>query len=193
MSWLLLGMALMPLAPARPVTLPDVSGKTTTVPDAHARATVLLFIAHDCPIANGYAPEIQRIAAAYAPRGLAFDLVYVDPGFSAAQARAHEAAYGYHLPALRDTAHILIRMTGAVVTPEAAVLAPDGRLLYRGRIDNKYPALGVQRTVITRHDLCAALDAILSARPVAAKMTQAIGCSIPPLSRAGGGPNADRH
>ncbi len=179
--WLLLGLLLMPAAGARPATLPDLSGKMRAVPDPHARATVLLFIAHDCPIANGYAPEIRRIASAYGPRGVAFDLVYVEPGLSPVAARAHEASYGYRLSALRDTSHVLVKMTGADVTPEAVVLAPDGTVLYRGRIDDKYPTLGIQRTVITRHDLRAALDAVLAGRPVSVRDTQAVGCAIPPL------------
>src|SRR5688500_1042688 len=36
------------------------------------RATVLLFIATDCPISNAYTPEVNRIVEAYGPRGVAF-------------------------------------------------------------------------------------------------------------------------
>ena len=49
---------------------------------------MLVFIAHDCPIANGYAPEIQRIAAHYGPQKIAFYLVYVEPDLSVAGAKA---------------------------------------------------------------------------------------------------------
>ena len=33
-------------------------------------ANVLLFAATDCPVSNGYAPEIQRVCDAYAARGV---------------------------------------------------------------------------------------------------------------------------
>lgn len=182
---LLLLAILLPICAAPtcawPVTLPDLHGVSRTIPAAQARATVLVFIAHDCPIANGYAPEIQRIAALYAPRGVVFDLVYVEPALTAAAARAHEAAYRYHLTALRDTKHLLVKMSGATVTPEAVVLTPHGKIAYRGRIDNKFPALGVQRTIVTRHDLCIALNDVLAGKPVAKPITTAIGCFIPPL------------
>ena len=79
------------------------------VPAPQAKATVLVFIAHDCPIANGYAPEIQRLASHYGAQKIAFYLVYVEPDLSVNGAKRHEAAYGYHLPALRDTRHVLVQ------------------------------------------------------------------------------------
>src|SRR4051812_13136377 len=39
-------------------------------------ANVLFFVSTDCPVANGYAPEIQRICGAYAGKGIACSLVY---------------------------------------------------------------------------------------------------------------------
>jgi hypothetical protein len=159
-----------------------IHGHACSIPSPKAKATVLLFIAHDCPIANGYAPEIQRIAKTYQSRGVVFDLVYVEAGLTVAAARAHETAFGYHLTALRDTKHLLVKMTGATVTPEAVVLLPNGKIAYRGRIDDKYPALGVQRTVITQHDLSNALAALVAGKPVPRAAAPAIGCFIPPLN-----------
>ena len=167
--------------PVAAASLPDLHGVLRAVPAAQARATVLLFIAHDCPIANGYAPEIQRLATRYGARSITFYLVYVESDLSVTGARQHEAAYGYHIPALRDTRHILVRMTGATVTPEAVVLAPHGHVLYRGRIDDKYVTLGQPRFHIDRHDLRDALDAVIQGRPVPTPNPPAVGCFIPPL------------
>ena len=175
-----LGAALCRPAAAA-VSLPDLRGGVRAIPAPRATATVLFFIAHDCPIANGYAPEIQRIAARYAPQGVACYLVYVEPDLTAAGARRHCAAYGYRVAALRDTKHALVRMAGATVTPEAVALSPSGKVLYRGRIDDKYVALGRPRYRVSRHDLRDALDAILQHRPVPHPATTALGCFIPPL------------
>ena len=41
--------------------------------------TLLFFLMADCPVANQYAPEIQRICSAYGPKGAKCFLVYVDP------------------------------------------------------------------------------------------------------------------
>lgn len=148
-------------------------------PEPPARARVLFFIAHDCPIANGYAPEIQRIAAHYGPRGVRCVLVFAEAGLSPAAAHGYAAAYGYHLPSRLDPRLTLAHRLGVTVTPEAVVLASDGRRLYRGRIDDKYVSLGQPRFHIVRHDLRDALDAVVQGRPVPAPETRAIGCFIP--------------
>ena len=58
-------------------TLGDTKGeKREPLADHGQKATVLFFVMHDCPIANGYAPELARIAAEYTPRGIEFFAVY---------------------------------------------------------------------------------------------------------------------
>jgi hypothetical protein len=58
----------------------DLDGHTLDpLAGAAARASVFLFTPTDCPISNRYAPELHRIRNAFAPRGIAFLLVYVDP------------------------------------------------------------------------------------------------------------------
>ena len=145
---------------------------------AGKKAVVLLFIARDCPISNSYAPEIKRIIARYTPQKVAFTLVYPDPDTSLAAARQHAKDYGYTCSLLLDPAHKLVRRAGVTVTPEAAVFAPSGKLLYRGRVDDLYLGFGQRRYAATRHDLRDALDAILSGRPVPSAKTQAVGCFI---------------
>jgi len=166
---LLLTFALMGSAKAFPDPFANTHGK---------KAVVLLFIASDCPISNSYAPEIQRICAYYTPRNVAFTLVYSDPDLSLANAKKHARDYGYTSPVLLDPTHRLARKAGATVTPEAAVFAPSGKLLYRGRIDNLYVGYGQRRYTVTRHDLRDALDAVLRGKPVPTPITPAIGCFI---------------
>ena len=40
---------------------------------------VVVFISHDCPIANSYAPTLKRLMARYQSRPVVFYLVHVDP------------------------------------------------------------------------------------------------------------------
>ena len=146
---------------------------------SNSKAFVLFFIATDCPISNTYAPEIKRIIAHYAPQKIAFSLVYPDPDILLATAQKHAKAYGYTSPVRLDPAHRLAHLTGATVTPEVAVLTPEGKLLYRGRIDNLYIGLGQRRYAATKHDLRLALDAVVKDKPVPQRLTTAIGCFIP--------------
>src|SRR6185369_2187119 len=106
-------------------------------------ANVLLFVGIDCPVSNGYAPEIQRVCAAYAPRGAQCLLVYEDPDLAPAAARAHRSEYRYGaMPAAIDADGSLAARVGATITPEVAIVDRAGAVRYRGRIDNKYVAIG---------------------------------------------------
>lgn len=145
-----------------------------------ARPTlVLVFVDPQCPIANAYAPELRRIQEEYEPRGVAFALVYADPERDEATVRAHAAAYGHTAPLVLDPEQSLAARTGATMTPEACVLA-QGELVYRGRIDDRYFALGKQRAAPTTRELRAALDAVLAGSRPSRDWPPAIGCYIPP-------------
>jgi AhpC/TSA family len=180
-----IAVALWPLLAAGAVAAPafslgvrDLDGTRHRIPEPGAKATVLLFLAHDCPIANRYLPEIERLRAAYTPRGVCFFAVYAEPGLTPELARRHRQEYAVALPALLEAWQPLVRATGVTVTPEAAVLGPDGALLYRGRIDDRYAGLGAQRPRATRRDLQEALEAIVDGRPVPVPRTSAVGCFI---------------
>jgi hypothetical protein len=172
-------------------TLPDVHGAAHTARDwAGARAVVLFFVMPDCPISQGYVPEMNRIADAYTPRGVRFHAVQSDAGASAAAIRQHVEEFGYRFPVLLDRGHLLVRHAGATITPEAAVIAPSGRVLYRGRIDDRIVSFGTRRPRATRHDLREALDDVLAGRAVARPRTDVVGCFITPLPRGSGTPHA---
>ncbi len=165
------------------LTLKDVSGKERKPFDLGAdRASVLIFVLHDCPIANAYAPEISRIAAAYKTQPVRLALVYVDPDLTLKEINRHRKEYGHEgYTAFFDRKHQLVKATVAEVTPEAAVIDSSGRIAYRGRISNLYADYGKRRREATRHDLRAAIDAVLAGRPVATPRTEALGCFIPKL------------
>ena len=150
---------------------------------AARRATVLIFITTDCPIANACAPEIERIYRAYAPKQIGFYLVYVDASQTAKAVRKHHDEYGYTCPAVLDSEHKLVNRAQALVTPEAAIFAPDGRLLYHGRIDDRAVAFGQVRSHPTSHDLRDVLDAYLQRKPIPVSSTKAVGCFISDLRR----------
>src|SRR2546427_9677142 len=85
----------------------------------NGKASVLFFMATDCPISNFYAPEIQRICREYGPKGVECYRVYVDPRLSAAEVNQHAKDFGYvGVPAIVDTGHALVAKTGVTMTPE---------------------------------------------------------------------------
>ena len=158
----------------------DIDGAVRDLFAPAGAANVLVFVASDCPISNGYAPEIQRICRDYRTKGVACSLVYEDMSIDAAHVRAHRDAYGYKdIPAVIDGDGAIAKRAAAIVTPQAVVVGPAGIVKYRGRIDNQYAALGKPRRVVTVHDLRDALDAVLARRPIANPQTEAFGCVIP--------------
>lgn len=164
---------------------PEGSGRPRIAADAHplapapGRLNVLVFVTTDCPIANGYAPEIQAIAAEHRDDPVGFFLVHVDPEITAERALAHAREFGYALPLVLDPEQALVARTGVTVTPEAVVVDAAGELLYRGRVDDLYENLGRKRRFPRRRDLRAALDAALAGRPIETPRTAAVGCLVP--------------
>ena len=161
-------------------SLLDSSGKTYTAADLDRyKATVLMFVATDCPNSNTYAPLLARMYREYSPRGVLFLNVYSDPSESAEAIRKHDADFQVPFAALLDPHQTLARQTGARSTPEAVILGPDGRGLYRGRVDNRFVDYGKTRFQATEDDLREALNEVLDGKPVMHPTTKVVGCAIP--------------
>ena len=176
----------MLLFPLLAVLVQTLSGLPVDALDAPAgtRAIVFLFTSTDCPISNRYAPEVRRIVQTFRPQGVEFRLVYPAVADGEASIREHMQAFSYAgtMTALRDPKFALVKYVGATITPEAAIYA-GGRIVYRGRIDDRYVDLGLERPAPTRRDLADALAAVLAGKPVAQATTQAVGCFIADLAR----------
>ena len=112
---------------------------------AQKKASLLLFLLPDCPVSNAYAPEIKRICSDYEPRGVGVFVVHADPDLTAEEAKKHAQEYQLPCPVLLDPTHVLVKWTGATMAPEAAVVGPDGKVLYLGRIDDLFVDYGKRR------------------------------------------------
>ena len=150
--------------------------------EAEAGAAVVIFVTTDCPIANRYAPEIERIRRDYAERGVSLTLIHVDAKLSDEEALAHAREFGLGAGLAVDREHLAVQAAGARVTPEAVVVDPVGRIRYRGRIDDQFADYGARRVQPLRRDLREAIEDLLAGREVAVSETEAIGCHIPTLA-----------
>ena len=159
--------------------LRDTNGVVHTASEWRAkRAVVLFFTMTDCPLANGYVPEMNRLRTVYEPQGVAFYAVQADNTVSDAAVRKYAQEFAYSFPMLNDPRLTLARLTGAKVTPEVAILSPSGQVLYLGRIDNKVEDLTRPRYAATEPELRNALDAVLAGKAPKEARTRAVGCSI---------------
>jgi Thioredoxin-like len=147
----------------------------------HTRVVVLIFVRRDCPISSRYAPTIQQISKSYADNAN-FWLVFPDKAESAETIRKYLLDYGYHLPALRDPHHDLVKMSHVQVTPEAAVFDRNGQLVYDGRIDDWYRYPGGSRPAPTTHDLDDAVRAAVAGKSLGKNNeVRGVGCYISDL------------
>jgi hypothetical protein len=170
---------------AADVRLPDLDNRAVDPFKAPAgtKALAFLFVSVECPISNRYAPEVRRLHEKFAAQGVEFSLVYPNPMEPVTAIRRHVKDYNYPMRALRDPRQELAKVAGATITPEAAVFDARGRVLYRGRIDDRYVSLGVERPAATRRDLDEALTDIIAGKAPREAATQAVGCFIADFAR----------
>lgn len=174
---------LVSVGAAAELQLPDFDGKVHFPLRAENRkATVVIFTLPDCPVANAYAPEVNRLVTEYTARGVSFFLAHVDRDLTATDARKHAKDFGLECPVLLDSEHRLVKALGATKTPQAFLIGSEGKTLYRGRINNLYADYGQRRQVVTQHDLRNALDAVLTGKPISQSVTDVVGCHIQTIS-----------
>jgi len=168
-----------PVAP-RLLGVPDLDGREVLPFDADARAYVVLFVRPGCPVSNRAAPEVARLHEEFARRGVALYLVY--PGsLQPDEIRQHATEYGYPMAPIRDPSMRLVDLTGATITPEAAIFDASRKLAYLGRIDDRYIDIGRARREPTTRDVHDVLSAMLEGRPVPYASREAVGCFIDDL------------
>jgi peroxiredoxin len=173
-------IALLLVSSAAQFHLRDTAGTTHTAAEwAGQKAILLYFVTVDCPVANSYVPEMNRLREAYAARGIAFYAVQADPSVAEREVVRYARDYRYSFPLLLDPAQTLVRHTNATVTPQVAVLTPEGKMLYLGPVDDRVEDFGKQRPRATQNYVRQVLDAVLGGKAVNVARHKSIGCAIP--------------
>lgn len=147
------------------------------------KVAVLVFLTTDCPVANRYAPELERIRADVTKLGVTLTLVHVDPDLTEKAAYDHAEEYSLKAPVVIDRAHQLVAATGVSATPEAVVIDSASRIRYRGRINDQFTDFGSSRMTPSTHDLRDAIHAVLEGRKIEPHETKPVGCLIPKLKK----------
>jgi len=159
--------------------LRDTAGGVHTPAEwANHKAVLLFFITTDCPVGNSYVPEMNRLHEAYASRGVAFYGVQADPTAVADVVARYARDYRYSFPLLLDPTQILVRHANATITPQVAILSPEGRVLYLGPVDNRVEDFGKTRPQATESYVRMNLDSILDGKGAVIPTHKSIGCSI---------------
>lgn len=166
--------------PAFPqLTAQNLSGQLTSLSSPSTAATVLFFIASDCPISNRLLPDMLHLQHRYASPNIRFWFIYPNATETPSTIRAHVAAYKIDpASALLDPHQHLAGLAQAHITPESAILDRNLRPVYAGRIDDRYLAIGKGRPQPTRYDLADAIAATLAHRQPPPPGGPTVGCNI---------------
>jgi peroxiredoxin len=158
--------------------LPDHLGKEHSLADfADRELVVVAFLGTECPLAKMYAGRLQTIADEYADRGVAVVAVMSNAQDSLAEIAAFVRQHNVTYPVLKDRRNEVANEFGAERTPQVFLLDRQRTIRYVGRIDDQY-LVGVMRNKPTREDLRAAIDELLSGKPVSISQTDSPGCII---------------
>lgn len=158
-----------------------VSGKDLSLKDLRSdKATVIMFICNHCPYVKHVNEGLVQLAKDYIPKGIAFIAISSNdvmnfPEDSPGKMKIIASELQYPFPYLYDESQEVARAYDAACTPDFFVYDKDLKLVYRGQMDDSRPKNGIP---VTGKDIRAALDCILSGKPVSTHQVPSIGCNI---------------
>jgi len=147
---------------------------------AGKKATLVMFICNHCPFVKHVVDELGRIARDYSPKGAAVVAVNSNDVSSYPQdgpenMKKLTTSKGWRFPFLFDETQEVAKTFKAACTPDFFLFDADGKLAYRGQLDDSRPGNNIP---VTGKDLRSALDAVLSGKPAARVQKPSIGCNI---------------
>lgn len=173
---------MLPLGTSAPdFRLPDTIGNMVSLTDFRgSKALVVAFICNHCPYVKHLRAELAQLGHDYKPRGVGFVAISSNdvvryPADAPAQMASEAKAAGYVFPYLYDESQEVAKAYKAACTPDFYVFDAQQKLAYRGQLDDSRPGNGIP---VSGRDLRAALDAVLTGRPVPAPQKPSIGCNI---------------
>jgi len=155
-------------------TLPDYNGKEHSLSDySNSKATVIIFIATECPVSNAYNSRMEELYEEYSKKDVAFLGINSNKAESVEMIKEHAVENGLSFTILKDKNNVVANEMDATVTPEVYVVNSTLEVLYHGRIDNSRDIEDV-----TTKDLQNTLNEILEGKPISKSSTKAFGCTI---------------
>ncbi len=156
-------------------TRKDVAGTSHTlyVLSKEKTATVVLFLATQCPVATDYVERIAALAKTYDAKNVQFIGINSNKQETVSEILEYNKKHGFEFPVLKDPENKIADYFGARRTPEVFLLDAEHVLRYAGAIDDSPQEP-------TKNYLQDALDLVIAGKdiPKASKKTRAIGCTI---------------
>jgi mono/diheme cytochrome c family protein/peroxiredoxin len=174
-------------AQALAFTSKTADGQIFELATEQSSSTVVCFLGTQCPMARGYAGQLNQLHRDFAQAGVRIVGVMSNRQDSADDIVRYAQDLKIEFPLVHDVGNLIADRFGASRTPEVYLLDRQLKLRYHGRIDDQL-APGVARATATRHDLRVALEQVLAGKPVSIPATAALGCIIGRVASAQGAP-----
>ena len=160
------------------VRVTDVAGNhhRIGVSAGTVRPAVLVFLDTACPVATRYVPTLNALHAEAEAHGLSLYGILSNPAITWQESVDFANEFGTSFPVILDSTGDLALRLGPRVTSEAFAISTADRIVYRGRIDDRFAAVGRLRTRIDSHDLRTVIEALAGGGEPEPYETEAIGC-----------------
>ncbi|MCS7084919.1 MAG: redoxin family protein [Bacteroidia bacterium] len=180
--------AMIAMLSAQPGVLPEEFARmrTTTFPDGQPfsgsqvsenRATVFVSLLPGCPICQKQAFTLNELASKYQGRGIVFYGVWY-PGVDSAEMRKYIVENRLRFAVLADEGCALTSALGIEIAPEVVAIDSRKKILYRGKIDNWFEAVGKRKPKPTQFYLDEALNAVAQDKAPVVASTTPVGCIV---------------
>lgn len=174
---------MLPLGtPAPPFALRDVvSGQTYSLHSFSGKTALLvMFICRHCPYVIHVEQELAKIGRDYRDTSLGMIAISSNdpvnyPDDAPPRLKEMAERLGFTFPFCFDETQDVAKAYRATCTPDFYLFNRERQLIYRGQLDDSRP--GTIKPV-TGRDLRAAIEAVLTGKPVDGNQLASIGCSI---------------
>src|SRR5215213_4933949 len=158
-------------------TLKDQNGKSVSLADFKGKTVVLEWFNQGCPyvVRHYKAKTMTTTADKYKDKDVVWLAINTTAGKTAEDNKASAEAWGIPYPILSDTSSSVAQAYGAKSTPHMFVIDKEGKLAFKGAIDDDSSADGGKAT---KNFVAQALDELLAGKPVSTSETKSYGCGV---------------
>lgn len=134
---------------------------------------VLVFLSPKCPCSQSHEPYLTTIANDYSSMGFQFLGIHSNADELLTDVQAHFESAQLPFPILSDLKASLADRLGALSTPHAFIVSPEGEVIYRGGVTDSS-----RFSEATSFYLASAIEEVSKGKRPTRSQTRALGCVI---------------
>lgn len=154
----------------------ELNGQPLFSEQSLSKPTVVIFLGQECPISRRFVPRLNELHVMAKAKGIQLIGAFADSWATQESSERFRSDYEIEFPLYLDKEQKLARLLKPKAKPEAFVLGADWQLVYRGRIDDRFVAIGRLKSKFDQHDLSNAIDAVARGEAPEVAVTEPVGC-----------------